>query len=512
MEMRVEPVEKMEIERLPKKPSPDATSPLRMLVILVCAVFLVELCIMLAFSLLPPIPDWLENLLDASLLTALLFPVLYYSVFRPLTRAIELQKLAEAELLERRDHLERQVENSTKELRTVKITADSELAQKQITALRRLYATLSHINYTVKHARNWEELLRGICRGAVEDGKFELAWAGLVGHATHLLNPVCHHGREEGFLENIRISIDDVPEGQMPASFAVRENRVIFVNDCATDSSALSWREQLLRHGFLSVAALPLRSGGRKAFGALVLYSGEAGFFDEDHLMLLEDMATEISHALMRFEQEAAHSNIEEERERALAEMGKVLRDSVHAIAYALEMRDPYTAGHQRQVAQIATAIAREMQLPEEMVEGVHFGSLIHDLGKISLPAEILTRPRRLTNLEMQMMQTHPQAGYDIVAGIDFPWPVAQMILQHHERMDGTGYPGGLKGDEIPLESKILAVADVVDAMNSHRPYRAGLGIAKALEEIEKNRGTHYDPLVVDACLRLFREKGFKYS
>jgi HD-GYP domain-containing protein (c-di-GMP phosphodiesterase class II) len=244
----------------------------------------------------------------------------------------------------------------------------------------------------------------------------------------------------------------------------------------------------------------------------LLLYSGETDFFDDDHLMLLEDMATEISYALTRFEREAAHSNIEDERGRALENMQKALQDSIHAIAYALETRDPYTAGHQRQVAKIATAIAREMDLPEMMIEGVHFGSLIHDLGKISIPAEILTRPRRLTSLEMQMMQTHPQAGYEIVMGIDFPWPVAEMILQHHERMDGTGYPNGLKGDEIPLESRILAVADVVDAMTSHRPYRAGLGIDKALEEIERNRGTYYDPLVVDACVRLFREKGFKYT
>ena len=152
------------------------------------------------------------------------------------------------------------------------------------------------------------------------------------------------------------------------------------------------------------------------------------------------------------------------------------------------------------------------MELSETVIEGIHFGSLIHDLGKISIPAEILTRPRRLTPLETQMMQTHPQAGYDIVAGIDFPWPVAEMVLQHHERMDGSGYPNGMKGEDIPLESKILAVADVVDAMTSHRPYRAGLGIVKALEEIERHRGTHFDPAVVDACLRLFREKGYSYT
>ena len=466
---------------------------------------------MVAFSLLPPISSWMENLLDAAILATLLFPVLYFWVFRPLIQAIERQKLTEAELLKYRAHLEELVESRTRELQAVKITTDSKLAEKHIRALRGLYATLSHVNSTAKRARNWEELLLGICKGAVEEGKFELAWAGLVGHASHLVNPVCHFGREEGFLENIRISIDDVPEGRGPTGCAIRENRVVYVNDCATDNRVASRREQMLRHGFLSVAALPLRSG-KKVIGALQLYSGESGFFDDDHVMLLEDMASEISFALTRFEQYAAHSNVEEERQRALENMQQALKDSIHAIAFALETRDPYTAGHQRQVAKIATAIAREMGLPETVIEGVHFGSLIHDLGKISIPAEILTRPRRLTALEMQMMQTHPQAGYDIIMGIDFPWPVSEMVLQHHERVDGSGYPNGLKGDEFLLESKILAVADVVDAMTSHRPYRAGLGIVRALEEIEHHRGTHYDPLVVDACLRLFREKGFSYT
>jgi len=482
-----------------------------MLIVLTSTVFIVELSIMVAFGQLPFIPEWVENLLDATILAAILFPVLYYWVFRPLTRSIERLTATEAQMLEYRNHLERLVESRTNELQSVRITTDSVLAGKQIVALRCLYATLSHTNHTAKHASNWDELLRGICKGAVEAGKFELAWVGLVGNATHLLNPVCFYGREEGFLENIRISIDDVPEGRMPSGYAIRENRVIYINDCASDERVLSWREQMLSRGFLSAAALPLRSG-KTVIGALQLYSGETGFFDEDHLMLMEDMASEISFALTRFEREAAHINVEKERERALNNMQKALQDSIHAIAYALETRDPYTAGHQRQVAKIATALAREMGLPEMTIEGIHFGSLIHDLGKISIPAEILTRPRRLSNLEMQMMQTHPQAGYDIIIGIDFPWPVAEMILQHHERMDGSGYPNGLKENDILLESRILAVADVVDAMTSHRPYRAGLGIAKALEEIEKNRGTYYDPVVADACLRLFREKGFQFS
>jgi putative nucleotidyltransferase with HDIG domain len=163
-------------------------------------------------------------------------------------------------------------------------------------------------------------------------------------------------------------------------------------------------------------------------------------------------------------------------------------------------------------VAKLATAIASEMGLAAELVEGIHFGSLIHDVGKIAIPAEILSKPGRLTEIEFMLIKTHPQAGYNILKGIDFPWPVARMILQHHERLDGSGYPGGLKGDEIILEAKILIVADIVEAMSSHRPYRPGLGIDVALAEIERGRGTFYDSRIVDVCTSLFRDKKFDFA
>jgi len=151
------------------------------------------------------------------------------------------------------------------------------------------------------------------------------------------------------------------------------------------------------------------------------------------------------------------------------------------------------------------------MQLTDEQIEGVHMAGMVHDLGKISVPSEILSKPTRLTDLECRLIKTHPQAGYEILKDIAFPWPIARIVLEHHERMDGSGYPHGLKGDQALLESRILSVADVVEAMASHRPYRAGLGIEAALAEIEANRGILYDLFVVDACLKLFREKGYRF-
>jgi len=179
-------------------------------------------------------------------------------------------------------------------------------------------------------------------------------------------------------------------------------------------------------------------------------------------------------------------------------------------MALTVEERDPYTAGHQRRVTNLALAIAEELGLSEDQKDGLQKAGLIHDQGKISIPFDILSKPGRLTEIEFQLIKKHPEVGYHILKDIEFPWPVAKIVLQHHERINGSGYPNGLKAEDITIEAKILAVADVVEAMASHRPYRAALGIEKALEEIKLNRNTLYEPDVVDACLRLFNEKGFK--
>jgi len=186
------------------------------------------------------------------------------------------------------------------------------------------------------------------------------------------------------------------------------------------------------------------------------------------------------------------------------------LLETVSAVAAMVELRDPYTAGHQRRVAQLVDAIAQEMGLPDKQIEGLHLAAVVHDMGKINIPSEILSKPGKLTDTEFGLIKEHPHAGYEILKGIDFPWPIAQTVLQHHERLDGSGYPDGLHGDEILPEARILAVADVIEAMASHRPYRPGLGIENALSEVEENRGTKFDTEVVGAALRLFRERGYQ--
>jgi PAS domain S-box-containing protein/putative nucleotidyltransferase with HDIG domain len=211
-----------------------------------------------------------------------------------------------------------------------------------------------------------------------------------------------------------------------------------------------------------------------------------------------------------------AHEDLEkkvQERTKALKESLEKLRNAlegtVQALASTVEKRDPYTAGHQQRVTNLACAIASEMGLPEEKINGIRMVGFIHDLGKIYVPAEILNKPGQLNDLEFKIIKDHAKVGYDILKKVEFPWPIAQIIVQHHERINGSGYPSGLSGEDILLEAKIIGVADVIEAIASHRPYRPALGMDKALQEISENKGILYDTGVVDACLNLFTVKGF---
>ena len=198
--------------------------------------------------------------------------------------------------------------------------------------------------------------------------------------------------------------------------------------------------------------------------------------------------------------------------QETIESLRKSFSATIQVMVSAVEMKDPYTAGHQIRVADLAKAIATEMGLPQDKIEGLRMAGSIHDIGKLSVPAEILSKPTKLTNIEFNLIKEHSQSGYDILKNVESPWPLAEIVYQHHELMNGSGYPRNLKGDEIIMESRVLAVADVVEAMASHRPYRPTLGIEAALEEIEKNKGILYDNTVADACLRLFREKRYQLT
>jgi PAS domain S-box-containing protein len=200
----------------------------------------------------------------------------------------------------------------------------------------------------------------------------------------------------------------------------------------------------------------------------------------------------------------------EQKLQDTLESLRKAVGTTIHVMVSTVETRDPYTAGHQLRSANLARAIATEMGLPQEKIDGIRMASSIHDIGKLSIPAEILSKPTKLTEVEFSLIKEHSRKGYEILKDVESSWPLADIVYQHHERMNGSGYPRNLKGDDIIMEARILSVADVVEAMSSHRPYRPAIGINAALDEIAKNRGILYDPEVVDACLKIFNEKGYQ--
>jgi putative two-component system response regulator len=228
------------------------------------------------------------------------------------------------------------------------------------------------------------------------------------------------------------------------------------------------------------------------------------------------ELVINVQNALRRLKLEIANRNYRQELENRVMErtagLKNALEGMIQVMTRTIETRDPYTAGHQQRVAGLAVAMAEEMGLGKDLIEGIHMGGRVHDLGKISVPAEILSKPGKLTEIEFALVKTHATTGYNIIADVEFPWPIARMVLEHHEKMNGTGYPRGLSGDEILLESRILCVADVVEAMSSHRPYRPALGVDIALEEISRNKGVLYDTAAADACRALFSNGTFRFD
>ncbi len=387
-------------------------------------------------------------------------------------------------------------------------------AEERYRKLARLYATLSRCNSAIIQATTENGLLNEICRIAVESGGMRMAWVGMVTPGTTEILPVASFGSGTDYLTDLRVSIDeDEMTGRGPTGTAAREDQPIWCPDFLNDPRTVPWHAQGVRFGWRGSAALPLHSNG-KVIGCLMLYVDTPHAFDAETQGLLTEIAMNTGYGLdtlaFAAERLAASTKLAESEERYLTQLKSALMRTVEVATRISEMRDPYTAGHEKRVALIATGIAAEFGLDEQRIEGLRVAGYLHDIGKITMPSEIQSKPGRLTAAEYELVKGHSQSGYDVLKDVDFPWPVADIVLQHHERIDGSGYPKGLKGDAILPEAKILAVADVVEAMSSHRPYRAARSLDLALGEIERGRGTLYDNQVVDACLKLFRETGFR--
>jgi len=300
----------------------------------------------------------------------------------------------------------------------------------------------------------------------------------------------------------------DSAERQSSAIARAAMGQRVVEQDIVSSAYYPDFSVQLSQAGIHSLAVFPLSISSGQS-GVLAIFSNESHIFGEEELRLLDELSADLAFGLntMRLRKEREQAILDKEQSALILQ--RSMGQTIEAIAMTLEKRDPYTAGHQQRVLLIATAIAKELGWDSDRIQGLELGAMIHDIGKVYVPSDILNRPGKLTPEEMAIIRTHSSVGYEIIKDIEFPWPVADMVHQHHERLDGSGYPQGLTADEIIPEAKIMSVADVVEAITSHRPYRPSLGIDFALEEINKYRGVLYDAAAVDACNVLIKEKNF---
>lgn len=353
--------------------------------------------------------------------------------------------------------------------------------------LARVLATTTAIDDLMIHATDEPSILRGMTRLLVEQGGHSLAVVATAGPLGGVI-PLAFHGQEDGYFASVP---DD---GDRPLLRALTSGEIQLVNDVMAEPAS-EWRTEALQRGFRSVVVFPVELADRRR-AVLGLAASEVDEFDPAEVRLLGKSADDLTFTLAVLR---TRQDLERARHRADVALEAVTR----SLANALEQRDPYTAGHQRRVAAISAAISSGLGIPSDDIVGIEVAATIHDLGKIAIPAEILSHPGRLSPSQTAMLREHSQVGHDIVAETEFPWPVAEMILQHHERMNGTGYPNGLRADEILIGARILAVADVVEAMASHRPYRPAHSIGETMHHLVTQRGELYDPDVVDALLTL---------
>jgi PAS domain S-box-containing protein len=357
-------------------------------------------------------------------------------------------------------------------------------------------------------ARNSQDLLRAVCEAITRESIYVLAWVGIAEDGPDkLVRIAAATGSAVSFLDGLHLSwAEDEQTGKAAMGVCIRTGKMQNMFDSETSETYAPWRERSRQHGIRSVVCIPLlvENGWR---GVLIIYAARPNAFEAPAIEVFQHLAEQIVHAAHALDQGLAIRA----GEIVLANMQRQLTEALSAMVApmvaAMEMRDPYTAGHESRVADIAVAIGKEMGWPEERLHGLYVAAQVHDIGKISIPAEILTKPTTLTAGELALIHEHPGTGYTILKNIPFPWPIAEIVHQHHERLDGSGYPQGLKGDAILPEAKVLAVADFVEAMGSHRPYRPAAKLKIVLKQIETEAGSKLDAEAVQVCAALFREK-----
>jgi putative nucleotidyltransferase with HDIG domain len=370
--------------------------------------------------------------------------------------------------------------------------------------------TLSACNEVLVRASVEDDLLNEICMTLIETGGYQMAWVTLA-DPDSIDQDLKIAARGHNYSNPQLASWIGTDTNRQLVKRVLQTGELYVSQDSKMQSDDQSWCIQAQNYGCFSVCMLPLIND-KKTLGVLTICADQVNAFDEEEVQLLNELASDLTYGVVTLRMRAERNKTQQELRLSYEKLKRVLEETVQSLASALGKRDLYTAGHQQRVTQLACAIAEVMGFGKMQIDGIRIAGLLHDIGKIAIPAEILTKPNRLTAAEFNLIKSHAQLGFEILKDIEFPWPVAEIVLQHHERLDGSGYPQGLKDGEILLEAKILAVADVVEAMSSYRPYRPARGIEITLDEISQNRGKLYDPDVVDTCLKLFRERGFAFE
>jgi len=379
--------------------------------------------------------------------------------------------------------------NSLKVKKLYEISSKNE----EIRRLNTLKDAISKINHLLLHVKKESVLYQKVCDILIKTGEFNFISIDLFNTEKNKINCAAFAGKENGNSRQI----------ETPVILTKDTDKILIVNDIAADSIFKPWRSNILYRNYKAMAQVPLICN-KKIIGNLNVYSGIENLFKNQETKFLKEVANDIAIGVksIRYEKELERNYINTKRS---------LYETIDSIALISERRDSYTAGHQKRVAALTKAIAKEMKLDANMTEGIYLTSILHDIGKMCIPLSILSKPAYLSKAEMMLIQSHSKEGYDILKNIEFPWPIAKTILQHHERIDGSGYPYRLKDKDILIEAKILAIADTIEAMSSHRPYRPAVGLDKALKEISKNKGILYDSSIVSVCIDLFKNKKFKF-
>ena len=338
--------------------------------------------------------------------------------------------------------------------------------------------------------------LRHLCLALVASGQFALVWVGIARDVPEGRVDIVESAGVQGYISEDMVSWSKtVPTGLGPVGTAFRSASTVVTSDLLAAAQMAPWRERVLRHGLRSSVTIPFSPGGERA--VLCVYSRHGNAFDELTVAGLENIAREVERVI-------AHGT-------SALELAAALSGTLTALARVTEARDPYTAGHQSRVGSLAATIGERFGLESSLVDRIRDAGAVHDVGKVALSSEILIKPSRLTDLEYRMIKRHALIGYEILANASLPWPIPEVALQHHERLNGSGYPNGLVGEDIILPARIVAVADVVEAMSNHRPYRPAVGLEQALDQVASNVGTLYDSEVVRHCLAIF-EDGFEFA